>query len=116
MNKGDLVIAMAEAGGISKASAERALDCFIEKVGASLSNGESVTLAGFGRFSVSSRAGRMGRNPLTGEPIVIPAKRVPKFKPGRELKNTVLSTGAAASGTVTSGTITGGAASGTVTT
>jgi DNA-binding protein HU-beta len=116
MNKGDLVVAMAEAGGISKASAERALDCFISKIANSLSNGESVTLSGFGTFSVSSRAGRKGRNPLTGESIVIPAKRVPKFKPGRELKNTVLSTGAAASGPVTSGAITGGAASGTITT
>ncbi|MEK6590298.1 MAG: HU family DNA-binding protein [Nitrospinota bacterium] len=116
MNKGDLIVAMADAGGISKAAAERALDCFISKVTDSISGGENVTLAGFGTFSVATRAGRKGRNPLTGESIEIPTKRVPKFKPGRELKNSVLSTKAAASGPVTSGTITGGAASGPIAT
>jgi DNA-binding protein HU-beta len=110
MNKGDLIVAMAEAGDISKAAAERVLDCFLSKVTNSLLSGESVTLSGFGTFSVSSRAGRKGRNPLTGESIDIPAKRVPKFKPGRELKNTISSAGAAASGAIT-----GGAASGTIT-
>lgn len=95
MNKGDLVEAMAEAGEISKASAERALDCFISKVTDSLLKGESVTLSGFGTFSVATRAGRKGRNPSTGESIEIPAKRVPKFKPGRELKSTILSSGTA---------------------
>ena len=100
MNKSDLVVAMAEAGDISKASAERVLDCFLSKVTESLLKGDNVTLSGFGTFSVSSRAGRKGRNPLTGEAIDIPAKRVPKFKPGKELKNTILS-GGAASGTTT---------------
>jgi len=115
MNKSDLIVAMAEAGEISKAAAERILDCFLSKVTESLLRDESVTLSGFGTFSVTSRAGRKGRNPLTGESIDIPAKRVPKFKPGRELKNTISSSGAAASGSITSGTITGGAASGTIT-
>ena len=110
MNKSDLIVAMAEAGEISKAAAERILDCFLSKVTESLLRDESVTLSGFGTFSVTSRAGRKGRNPLTGESIDIPAKRVPKFKPGRELKNTISSSGAAASGTIT-----GGAASGTIT-
>ncbi len=115
MNKSDLIVALAEAGDISKAASERLLDCFLSKITESLLRGESVTLSGFGTFSVSSRAGRKGRNPLTGESIDIPAKRVPKFKPGKELKNSISSGSAAASGSITSGTITGGAASGTIT-
>ncbi|RMF93850.1 MAG: HU family DNA-binding protein [Candidatus Schekmanbacteria bacterium] len=89
MNKGDLVAEMAKAANISKAAAEKALNCFIDSVTKSLKKGDKVTLVGFGTFGVSKRKKRKGRNPQTGKEIVIPARKVPKFSPGAALKNKV---------------------------
>lgn len=91
MNKADLVSAIAESANISKVSAAQALDGIIEAVTNSLQKGEPVALIGFGTFSVKSRAERNGRNPKTGDPIKIPAAKVPNFKPGKMLKDAVKS-------------------------
>lgn len=85
MNKSELVAAIANSTNLSKAAAEKALNGFIGAVGGSLSKGEGVTLVGFGSFSVSERAARNGRNPVTGKPIRIPAKKTVKFKSGKGL-------------------------------
>jgi len=89
MNKSDLVTAIAESTNLSKATAEKALDGFMDSIEGALSKGESVTLVGFGTFSVSEREARTGRNPQTGEPIQISAKKMPKFKPGKRLADSV---------------------------
>jgi DNA-binding protein HU-beta len=85
MNKAELVDAMAEGAGISKADAKRALDAFVDATAGALSKGDRVSLVGFGSFSVSHRAERQGRNPQTGKTITIAAKNVIKFKAGAEL-------------------------------
>lgn len=90
MTKADLVAAMAKASGGSKVSAERALNTFLDGVFDSLKRGRRVTIGGFGTFLVSRRAARNGRNPRTGKLITIPACRVPRFKPSRSLKHSVL--------------------------
>ena len=74
---------------MSKAAAARALDAMIGAVTMSLKNNDSVTLVGFGTFSVSARAARTGRNPRTKEAITIKAAKVPKFKAGKALKDAV---------------------------
>ncbi len=89
MSKADLVERIAKDAGISKAAAEKSVSSFINTVKASLKKGESVTLIGFGTFSVGKRAARTGRNPKTGAEIKIKAKKVPRFKPGSELKKLV---------------------------
>jgi len=86
MNKGDLISAVAAGTGLSKADAGRAIDATTSAVAGELSGGGSVSLVGFGTFSVSHRAARMGRNPATGESIHINASNVPKFKAGKALK------------------------------
>ncbi|MEO0312645.1 MAG: hypothetical protein RIQ89_2302 [Bacteroidota bacterium] len=85
MNKAELVDAMASEAKITKADAQRALDAFITVTGKSLKKGDRVALVGFGTFSVAKRAARNGRNPQTGKPIKIAAKKVAKFKAGTEL-------------------------------
>lgn len=85
MNKADLIDAMAEDAGISKAAAKKALDSFTDNVANALANGGRVSLVGFGTFSTSERSAREGRNPQTGKKIQIPAKTVAKFKAGSEL-------------------------------
>lgn len=85
MNKADLISAMAENAGITKAKAKKALDAFIETTTASLKEGQRVSLIGFGTFSVSKRSARTGRNPKTQQTMQIAAKKVVKFKPGAEL-------------------------------
>lgn len=85
MNKAELVTAMADKSGLTKASAEKALNAFTEAVTDSMKKGERVGLVGFGSFSVADRSARTGRNPQTGKEITIPAKKVVKFKPGAEL-------------------------------
>ena len=87
MNKTELIDEIAKAADISKASASRALEAVIESVAGTLKQGGSVTLAGFGTFSVTDRAERIGRNPRTREEITIAASKVPKFKPGKALKD-----------------------------
>ena len=89
MNKGHLIDAVASAANMSKADAGRAVDAVVSSVTSTLSNGGSVSLVGFGTFSVSARAARMGRNPQTGASIHIPACNVPKFKAGKGLKDAV---------------------------
>jgi DNA-binding protein HU-beta len=89
MNKGELVESMANAAGISKAAAERALTGLLDSISGALSKGDKVTLVGFGTFSVSNRAARQGRNPQTGAPIKIPARTVARFKPGSKLADAV---------------------------
>ena len=89
MNKAQLIDAMAEKAGLSKADAKKALDAFIGATTESLKGGDRVALIGFGSFSVSERSARTGRNPQTGKEIMIPAKKVVKFKAGAELADAV---------------------------
>jgi len=89
MNKSELVQAVAEAVEISKADATRAIDAVLESITKALTDGNQVTLIGFGTFSVRERASRTGRNPRTGKPINIKAAKVPVFKPGKALKDSV---------------------------
>jgi DNA-binding protein HU-beta len=89
MNKGELIDAVARDTSVSKATAGKVLDSVIGTVTKSLKKGNRVALAGFGTFSVSKRKARTGRNPQTGRPIRIPAKKVPKFKAGMKLAKAV---------------------------
>lgn len=91
MNKSDLVDAMAESAGITKAQAGKALDAFTDTVTSALKGKDKVTLVGFGTFSTSERKARKGRNPQTGAEIQIAAKTVAKFKPGKDLEEAVSS-------------------------
>jgi len=86
MNKGDLISAVADGTGLSKADVGRAIDATTSAIAGELSGGGRVSLVGFGTFSVSHRAARMGRNPATGASISINASNVPKFKAGKALK------------------------------
>ena len=85
MNKAELVAKIAEDAGLSKTQANDALDSFVDAVTKTLKAGDKVTLVGFGTFSVSKRQARTGRNPQTGESIKIKAKKVARFKAGKEL-------------------------------
>lgn len=85
MNKAELIAKLSDDAGITKTQANTALDSFIEAVTKTLKGGGKVTLVGFGTFSVSKRAARNGRNPQTGEVIKIKARKVAKFKAGKEL-------------------------------
>ncbi len=87
MNRADLAAHVADAAGISKAQADAAVSAALDGIKDSLSGGESVTLIGFGTFSVSKRAARTGRNPATGKPLKIKAKNVAKFTAGKALKD-----------------------------
>jgi DNA-binding protein HU-beta len=89
MNKSELVDFIAGEAEISKAAAGRALDAVTTAVKKTLKKGGTVTLVGFGTFSVGKRAARLGRNPQTGAEIKIKAAKVPKFKPGKGLKDAV---------------------------
>ena len=89
MNKSELVDFIAGEAEISKAAAGRALDAVTTAVKKTLKKGGTVTLVGFGTFSVGKRAARLGRNPQTGAEIKIKAAKVPRFKPGKGLKDAV---------------------------
>jgi DNA-binding protein HU-beta len=89
VNKTELIDYIATSADISKASATRALDAMIEAVTTTLQKNDSVTLVGFGTFTVAERAARVGRDPRTKEAITIRAARVPKFKAGKALKDAV---------------------------
>ncbi len=89
MNKSDLINAIAEESGLTKADAGRALDATISSVGNALKAGDSISLIGFGTFSVKERSARTGRNPQTGEAIQIKASKIPSFKAGKTLKDSV---------------------------
>ncbi len=87
MNKSDFVAAVADATELTKSDAGRAVDAFIDTVTKALKKGDTVTLVGFGTFSVRKRAARQGRNPQTGETIKIKASKTPAFKAGKGLKD-----------------------------
>lgn len=89
MNKNDLIAAVADSAGLSKADAGKAVDGVLSAVAGSLSGGNEVRLVGFGTFSVAHRKATTGRNPRTGEAIQIKATNVPKFKAGKALKEAV---------------------------
>lgn len=89
MNKAELVDAIAQESGLTKADSKRALDAFINTTTKTLKGGDRLSLIGFGSFSTSKRAARIGRNPRTGKEIKIAAKNVVKFKAGTDLANTV---------------------------
>ena len=89
MNKTELIAHIAENADISKAAAARALDATLSGVTETLRKGETVSLVGFGTFVVTKRAARTGRNPQTGDEIRIKAAKVPKFRPGKALKDAV---------------------------
>ena len=89
MNKTELIDHIAKQADISKAAAGRALEAIVGGIRTSLKKGNAVTLVGFGTFTVGKRAARTGRNPRTGESIRIKAARVPKFRPGKALKDSL---------------------------
>jgi DNA-binding protein HU-beta len=87
MNKSELISAISDAAELSKADAGRALEAFTEVVKKALKKGDTISLVGFGTFSVRKRAARTGRNPRTNETIKIKASKVPAFKAGKALKD-----------------------------
>jgi len=89
VNKQELIDAVAKSADISKAAAGRALDGAVTAIRASLKKGRMVTLVGFGTFYIGKRSARTGRNPRTGAAIKIKAAQVPKFRAGKELKDSV---------------------------
>ncbi len=89
MNKGDLIAKVAEEANISKSQATDALNSVLDSIGQCLKDGDKVALVGFGTFSTTHRSARTGRNPQTGAAIQIPGKNVVKFKPGKELAESV---------------------------
>ncbi|HET8551791.1 MAG TPA: HU family DNA-binding protein [Gammaproteobacteria bacterium] len=89
MNKSELIDAVADSAGLSKADATRAVDGVVDAISKSLKRGDQVSLVGFGTFSVKHRAARTGRNPQTGQTINIAASNVPGFKAGKALKDAV---------------------------
>ncbi len=89
MNKSDLVTAVAEASGLTKADSAKAVEGTFDAITGALKSGGDVRLVGFGTFSVANRKASTGRNPRTGEPMQIKASKQPKFKAGKALKDAV---------------------------
>lgn len=89
MTKAELVEDVAKAAELTKKDAERLVEIVFESIIETLNQGEKIELRGFGSFRVRERGARRGRNPKTGDPVNIPAKRVPYFKPGKELKELI---------------------------
>ena len=89
MNKAELISAVSEAAEVSKKDAESVITATLDVITDTLKQGEKVQLVGFGSFEVKQRAARVGRNPQTKEPVDIPASKVPVFKAGKVLKDTV---------------------------
>jgi len=89
LNKNDLIAAVADGSGLSKADAAKAVDAVFDSITGTLKKGGEVRLVGFGTFSVAKRAATTGRNPRTGETIKIAASKQPKFKAGKGLKDAV---------------------------
>ncbi len=89
MSKVELIAEVAAAAGLSKKDAEKAVNAFINTVTGALKKGDKVSLVGFGTFEVRKRAARTGRNPQTKQEIRIPASKVPAFKAGKSLKDTI---------------------------
>ncbi len=89
MNKTELVAAVAENAALSKKDAEKAVNAVINAIAGAMAEGDKVQLVGFGTFEVRERSARTGKNPRTGEAIKIAASKVPAFKAGKALKDTV---------------------------
>ncbi len=89
MNKSELIDAIADSADLSKVAAGKALDATISAISEALKKGDSVSLVGFGIFTVRERAARAGRNPQTGEVLKIKASKAPAFKAGKTLKDAV---------------------------
>ena len=89
MNKSELIDAIAAKSGLTKAQAKSAIESYHEAVSESLKAGGSVDIAGYGSFSVVSKAARTGRNPKTGEALSIKASKAPRFKPGKNLRDNI---------------------------
>ncbi|MBB3190034.1 DNA-binding protein HU-alpha [Halomonas cerina] len=89
MRKPELAAAIAERADLSKDKASQVLNVILDEITGSVSDGQDVSLIGFGTFSVRERAARTGKNPQTGEPLTIPASRTVAFKPGKGLKDAV---------------------------
>jgi DNA-binding protein HU-beta len=89
MNKSELITSIAGRANLSKSNAKAAVEALMSTIQDAMKNGDKVSLVGFGTFSASTRPARSGRNPQTGETIQIAARRVPKFTPGRSLKNAI---------------------------
>ena len=87
MNKSELIESIAQSADMTKTDATRALEATVDTIKKALKKGDTVALVGFGTFSVGARAARDGRNPKTGETIKIKAAKVPKFTPGKHLKD-----------------------------
>lgn len=101
MTKAELVEDVARAAELTKKDAERLVEIVFESIIETLNQGEKIELRGFGSFRVRERGARRGRNPKTGDPVNIPAKRVPYFKPGKELKELINEEGALGVGPTT---------------
>lgn len=89
MTRAELIFAISEKAGLSKAEATKALTATLYSVTGALKSGDKVSLIGFGTFSVSQRAARTGKNPQTGKALTIPASKTAKFKAGQKLKDAV---------------------------
>lgn len=90
MNKAELIKSIAEKSGLTQKDADAALNGFIETIKETLAKGEDVTLVGFGSFDIQERAARTGRNPSTGDEILIAASKAPRFKAGKAFKDAIL--------------------------
>ena len=89
MNKAELIASIAQRTNLSRSDARAAVEAMVSTIKAAMKNGDKVSLVGFGTFSAPTRPARNGRNPRTGEAIRIPARRIPKFLPGRSLKDSI---------------------------
>jgi DNA-binding protein HU-beta len=89
MNKAELIEAVSKVTEMTKADTERNIDAIIDVISKNIKKKDGVKLVGFGTFATSNRKARVGRNPQTGEEIQIPARKVPVFRPGKELKESV---------------------------
>lgn len=89
MNKAELIDSIARKANLSKSDARAAVEAVVSTIQAAMKSGDKVSLVGFGTFSAPTRPARPGRNPQTGEAIQIPARKVPKFTPGRSLKDSI---------------------------
>ncbi len=90
MNRSELVQALASKYNLKNGDAAESVKIVLEAIADSLENGDRIEIRGFGSFHVVDRAGRTGRNPKTGETVIVPPKKIPHFKPGKELKERVL--------------------------
>ena len=89
MNKTELIAAAAESTGLTKKDTEKVLNAALESIAAALAQGDKVQISGFGSFEVKEREARVGRNPQTGEAMEIAASRIPAFKAGKALKDSI---------------------------